>query len=85
MAESTIFGIFADCTISLAGLRMQLHQRLTAWTRTALALAEGTRLGSAVKTRRLILQEAEPPHSQTTATSGFGTFCDMPNDPWNVR
>jgi len=65
MAESTIFGIFADCTISLAGLRMQLHQRLTAWTRTALALAEGTRLGSAVKTRRLILQEAEPPHSQS--------------------
>jgi len=65
MAESTIFGIFADCTISLAGLRMQLHQHVTAWTRTALALAEGTRLGSAVKTRRLILQEAEPQHSQS--------------------
>jgi hypothetical protein len=82
MAESTIFEIFAECTISLTGLRMQPHQRLTARTRTALALAEGTRLGSAVKIRRLILQEAEPPYNQSDDYDfRFWHFCDMPNDP----
>jgi hypothetical protein len=63
-AQSTHHGRVHDLR-NFRGVYNQFNGPSYAAPPTLDRLAEGTRLGSAVKTRRLILQVAEPPYNQS--------------------